>query len=115
MKAIVIVEAISTGLFYEQDILDRGYQPLVIYPYIEGKEEDKAYYENTRSACRKQLSDRTIVIPDDGCFEHLLTALKPYDIACVLAGSEMGVVLADRLAQALSLPGNPPLCPDSRG
>ena len=40
MKAIVIVEAISTGLFYEQDILDRGYQPLVIYPYIEGKEED---------------------------------------------------------------------------
>lgn len=108
MKAIVIVEAISTGLFYEQDILDRGYQPLVIYPYIEGKEEDKAYYENARSACRKQLSDRTIVIPDDGCFEHLLTALKPYDIACVLAGSEMGVVLADRLAQALSLPGNPP-------
>lgn len=34
-KAVVIVEAISTGVFYEQDILDRGYQPLVIYPYIE--------------------------------------------------------------------------------
>ena len=30
-KAVVIVEAISTGVFYEQDILDRGYQPLVIY------------------------------------------------------------------------------------
>lgn len=29
-KAVVIVEAISTGVFYEQDILDRGYQPLVI-------------------------------------------------------------------------------------
>lgn len=108
MKAIVLVEAISTGLFYEQDILDRGYQPLVIYPHIEGSKEDKAFYENVRAVCRRRLSDKSILIPDDGNFAHLLEALKPYDIACVLAGSEMGVVLADQLAHALGLPGNPP-------
>ena len=106
-KAVVIVEAISTGVFYEQDILDRGYQPLVIYPYIESSQEDKAVYEGIREASRKQLSDRTVEIPDDGDFDHLLTALAPYDIACVVAGSEMGSVLADRLAEALGLPGNP--------
>ncbi len=108
MKAIVIVEAISTALFYERDILDRGFLPLVVYPHIEGSLDEGSSYEKVRDACRKQLSDRTIEIPDDGNFEHLLTALAPYDIACVVAGSEMGVVLADRLAQALGLPGNPP-------
>ena len=107
-QAIVIVEAISTALFYEQDILDRGYLPLVVYPYIEGSAEDKADYEDIRAACRKQLSAQTVVIPDDGDLDHLLAALSPYRIACVVAGSEMGVVLADRLAQALGLPGNPP-------
>ena len=108
MKAIVIVEAISTALFYEQDILDRGYLPIVIYPHIEGSKEDKAVYEGIRAASRRQLSGRTVEIPDDGDFDHLLAALAPYEIACVVAGSEMGVVLADRLAQALGLFGNPP-------
>ena len=107
-KAIVIVEAISTGLFYEQDILDRGYLPLLIYPYIQGSQEEKRAYENVREACRKQLSEQTVLIADDGNPDHLLAALSPYEIVCVLAGSEMGVVLADWLAQKLRLPGNPP-------
>ena len=60
MKAIVIAEAISTALFYEQDILDRGYLPIVIYPHIRGDREEQAVYEGIRDACRKRLSDRTV-------------------------------------------------------
>lgn len=108
MKAILIVEAFSTGMFYLQDILDRGFLPLVIYPRQSACGALSEEYERSRAACQKKLPPQAVLIPDDGDFSHLLQALSSYDILCVVAGSELGVTLADRLVEALELPGNPP-------
>lgn len=101
MKAILIVEAFSTGMFYLQDILDRGFLPLVIYPRQSACGALSEEYERSRAACQKKLPPQAVLIPDDGDFSHLLQALSSYDILCVVAGSELGVTLADRLAEAL--------------
>lgn len=51
-------------------------------------------------------SDFAAVLPWQKDVSHTIAALRRHGIARVLAGSERGVMLADRLGEALGLPGN---------
>ncbi len=100
---VAIVECFSNGRFYLRDIEKCGLFPLVIYPKI----EDAVYLEH-RAHVRDHLSPEIPVIDAPENIEELLELLAPYNIVCVLAGSEYGVELSDQLAQRLNLPGNNP-------
>lgn len=50
----------------------------------------------------------------DGDLGRLVAALRPHRPAAVLPGTESGVVLADRLAAALGVPGNDPATSTAR-
>jgi len=102
-KYVVIVECSSNGRFYLPEVRSRGMIPLVVYPHL----PDSAYTA-MRAHTRDHLDDDILVIDAPEDMDELLDMLKPYPIACVVAGSEYGVAMADELSARLGLPGNPP-------
>ena len=101
MKYMAVVECISSGHLYINDIISHGYRPLVINP--KGAcEYDIAY----REAIKKGIRDKADYIDEDDDFDVFISKLKKYDIAAVFVGSETGVRLTDRIVKALGLRGN---------
>lgn len=103
-NCILILEPISTGANYVFDVLERGYQPLVLFP-----KNDYALYEReNRAGARERFPDSVIYLEDDGNYETLLSSIRSYPVVQVLIGSEFGAELGDRIASDLGLLGNPP-------
>lgn len=102
-----IIECASNGRFYIPEARKRGLLPLVIYPKLPLDSKDTQYGE-VRAHVRDYLDETIPVIDAPEDFDELMTLLKPYPIACVLAGSEFGVPMADELSKRLGLPGNDP-------
>jgi len=67
---------------------------------------------NVQSGARKLLGGEAFrascaaTILFDGDLKRLLSELAPWHVVAVMPGSQTGTVLADRLAEALDLPGN---------
>ena len=101
MKYMAVVECVSSGRLYIDDIISHGYRPLIINLNIHTEE-----MEEYRKLIAKGIGDKADYIDDDGDFDALLEKLKKYDIAAVFAGAENGVRLTDRLVKALGLRGN---------
>lgn len=102
MRNIIVVEAISTGYNYVEDIYRRGYNPVVLEPKAESEE-----IAESREACYKNLFRNPEIISEASTYEETLEMIKEYDPLLIVAGSESGVPLATYLADALGLPGNP--------
>ncbi|GAA4344399.1 ATP-grasp domain-containing protein [Variovorax defluvii] len=51
---------------------------------------------------------RSFVVTDAAGIEEIAAELRGFDLLCVVAGTETGVEVADRLAALLGLPGNDP-------
>ena len=100
---VAIVECSSNGRFYIAEAQRRGLQPLIIYPRL-----PDSPYTAMRAHTRDGLPKDIPVIDAPDNIDALIECLAPYDIACVLAGSEYGVAMADQLARRLGLPGNAP-------
>lgn len=101
--AMVVVDPWSTGDRLCAEIVDFGYHVILLW------EET-----NVRS---KTLPCSEVVLHKD--FETTVATLRDtlageYDIVGVLPGSETGVLLAEKVANALHLPTNPPLLAQAR-
>ena len=95
----------SSGVNYIGDIVNRGYNPVVLemkppYANVEG-------YKATVNAGYDSLSDRFDMIFERDSYEETLEAVKKYDPELIVAGSEHGVILANRLSHDLNLLCNP--------
>ena len=101
MKYMAIVECVSSGRLYVDDIISHGYRPLVIN--VKDAEADLIRY---RGIIRKGLGDKVDYIDETEDFDEFIDKLKAYDIEAVFPGSEHGVRLADRIVKALGLRGN---------
>ena len=101
MQYMAIVECISSGILYIDEIISRGYKPLVVNVYRVG--EGHTEY---RKLVAKRYADRVEYIDEGEDFEEFMTRLRRYDIAAVFPGSEAGVRLADRIVKVLGLRGN---------
>ncbi len=101
MRNIIVVDAISTGYNYVEDIVRRGYQPVVL--------NSKQSEEGIVGALADYVvyAHKPLVIKELESYEETLKMVKGYDPVLVLPGSEGGVELATRLAEDLNLPGNP--------
>ena len=101
MQYMVIVECVSSGILYVDEIISRGYKPLVVNTNTDTKE-----LRNYRDLVAKRYADRVEYIDEGDDFDDFISRLKKYDIVAAFPGSEIGVRLADRIVKALGLRGN---------
>ena len=101
MQYMVIVECISSGILYVDEIISRGYKPLVVNVNMD-TDEIKGY----RELVARRYADRIEYIDEGDDFDDFISRLKKYDIVAAFAGCEAGVRLADRIVKALGLRGN---------
>ncbi len=101
MQYMVIVECVSSGMLYIDEIISRGYKPLVVNVH-RCTEEMKNY----RAIIAKRYADRVEYIEEGEDFDEFISRLKKYDVKAAFAGSEAGVRVADKIVKALGLRGN---------
>ena len=106
-KRILVVECMSTGVNYIEDIIKRGYEPVVVEGHVALSEEYAAQIKEDRRQIRARLSSRVRYIDENPDYQEVLRQAREVNPVHVVAGSEFGVPLAVRLAQDLKLPGNP--------
>ncbi len=98
---MAVVECVSSGTLYIDEIIAHGYKPLVINTNIKTHDLD-----NYRAILRESFKDKVDFIDEDEDFDAFVEKLRGYEIKAVFPGSEYGVRLADRLITALGLRGN---------
>ena len=104
MKNILVVECVSTGLNYIEDIIQRGYNPVALSVRVG---EDAQIYAKVVEDSLKRIPYPFDKIKEQDTYEETLELVRSYNPVVIVPGSEGGVVLANRLAQDLGLKGNP--------
>ncbi len=102
MKNIVIVDALSTGFNYVDDVVKRGYNPVIVESGMLTGSNDNAVAKELY----KQMKVTPVIIRETISYEETLNEVKKYEPVLVLPGSESGVILANKLAYDLGLPCN---------
>ncbi len=97
-KIAIVVDGFSTGKYFAKRLERRGYPVL----HIQSRDDIPSFM--LHSFTKEHYIDHIIF---DGNLENLLRSLKQYQILAVIPGTETAIFLADRLAEALNLPGNP--------
>ena len=106
MRNIIIVECVSTGINFIQDIKNRNYNPIVLQTKNEEGEANQLYEKLVEESYKKIKTDFELIHEKDS-YEETLDMVKKYDPLLVIAGSEKGVILATKLANDLNLLCNP--------
>ena len=101
MRNIVIVEAISTGYNLIEDIVQRGYNPIVV------NVRDTSGVYNSHREIFKDHKHLSTVVDELEDYDKTLEMIREFDPVLVVPGNESGVPLATMLADDLGLPGNP--------
>ena len=101
MQYMAIVECASSAILYVDEMISRGYKPLVI-----NVREAQEYVVEYRKLLRKSLENKVEFIDEKENFDEFIEELRQYDIVAAFAGCEYGVRLTDRIVKALGLRGN---------
>jgi len=104
LKSIIVVDVLSTGYNYIEDIVRRGYAPVSL--------ESKVLRHSIECGIDSpinpdKLYHQPVLLKEQDSYEKTLEEVKKYDPVLVVPGTESGVVLATKLAADLGLPGNP--------
>ena len=105
MENIIIVECMSTGINFIQDIVDRNYNPIVLDTKVIDNEIGRTYNHHKQEDLKLITEDYTLITEKD-TYEETLEMVRELDPVLILPGSEKGVVLATRLANDLNLLSN---------
>lgn len=93
----IVVDAYSTGRFLAKEFSKYNIELSHVQSMSEILEFDKPYFQMEDFASKFVYREN---------LEKLLTAISKIQPSFVIAGSESGVILADRLAEKFGLPGN---------
>jgi len=101
-SAVVVVDPYSSGRFYLYELKKRGLPIIVVRSSLDVSQFFKKVYDT-----HLEYFDATLDFPELGfdldTLENALRAL-PYDIVSVIAGSDVGVELAEQLSEKMSMP-----------
>ena len=103
---ILICNFASTGVNYLDDIRSRNYEPVILDVTYPGTEEEKEVWESINMSHTK-LAQGVEVIPYNPDYEKTLEEVRKINPVAIVAGSEFGVDVANKLAADLGLVGNP--------
>ena len=101
MRNIIIVDPYSTGYNLVEDVIRRGYNPVV----LETSQEKTMELDALKEICSTYYHKPKIIKECDS-YKETLKLVKSYAPVLVVTGSEDGVPLATMLADDLGLPGN---------
>ena len=107
MRNIVVVECISTGTNYIQDIVARNYNPIVLEMAESGDNEEALLYKKIVHDSYERIKHDFDLIHEKDTYEETLAIVKELDPVLVVPGNEKGVILATKLANDLNLLCNP--------
>lgn len=111
MRNIIIVEPGSTGYNFVEDIVRRGYNPVVLEAWKDVPPEILALFkdeiEKTRADILAAMYHKPLWLQAKESYEETLAMVQSYAPAAILPGAESGVLLANRLGEDLGLPSNP--------
>lgn len=105
-EQILIVEPTSRGADYIQDALDRGYEPVLVFPPL--PDGDNEFYMNYRRHYLEKYPEKIRMIFLDETLDSLPPDIANMHVKAVLSGADFGTRWADALAEKLNLPGNSP-------
>lgn len=105
MRNIIVVECISTGKNYIGDIVNRGYNPIVLHLKDSDTEDGKKLGQHVLEEYSRIPYDFDMIYEKD-TFEETLEEVRKVNPILIVPGSERGVVLAARLSHELGLLGN---------
>ncbi len=107
LRNIVVVECISTGINYIQDIIARNYNPVVLEMAASADNEESLLYKQIVEDSYKRIKHDFDLIHEKDTYEETLAMVKELDPVLVVPGNEKGVILATKLANDLNLLCNP--------
>ena len=104
MENIIVVDCISTGVNFIADIINRGYNPIV----LELKPSDDIVDEYNQKIISNynRINEKFDMIYEKDTYEETLEAVRKVNPILVVPGCEEGVVLATKLSDDLNLLGN---------
>ena len=105
MRNIIVVECISTGKNYIEDIINRGYNPVVLHLKDSDTEDGKKFGEHVLDEY-KLIPYEFDMIYEKDTFEETLKEVRKFNPLLIVPGNERGVVLATKLSHELGLLGN---------
>lgn len=107
MRNIIIVQCMSTGKNYVQDIIDRNCNPIILeMKAFEDSDEALAHQEYVKAGYASIENNFDLIYEKD-TYEETLEMVKEYNPLIIVPGTELGVILATRLANDLGLLSNP--------
>ena len=106
MRNIIVIECRSTGKLFIEDIINRGYNPVVLHLKNDDTEEGKDYEKSILNQYKTIPFEFDMVYEQDS-FEETLAEVKKFDPLLIVPGNERGVGMATKLSHELGLLGNP--------
>ena len=107
MRNIIIVQCMSTGKNYIQDIIDRNCNPIVLEMNPFGDSEEAMIYQEEVKSEYELIENDFELIYEKDTYEETLEMVREYDPLVIVPGTEDGVILATKLANDLNLLCNP--------
>ena len=105
MRNIIVVDCISTGIHFIGDIINRGYNPIVLE--LKPTEDNVEIYNERINRSYAKINEKFDMIYEKDTYEETLDEVKKADPVLIVPGCEEGVVLATKLANELGLLCNP--------
>ena len=105
MRNIIVVECISTGKNFIGDIINRGYNPVVLDLKNSDTEDGRKYGKHVEEEY-KLIPYEFDMIYEKDTFEQTVEEVKKFNPLLIVPGNERGVVLATRLSNELGLLSN---------
>ena len=107
MRNIIIVQCMSTGKNYVQDIIDRNCNPIILEMKPFGDSEDAMIYQEEVKREYELIENDFDLIYEKDSYEETLEMVRELDPIVIVPGTEDGVILATKLANDLNLLCNP--------
>ena len=104
-RNIIIVECKSTGINFIEDIVNRGYNPVILDTASADTERGREYKEKQLKEYEHIEFDFDMIYEKE-TYEETLEMVREWDPLLVLPGNEKGVILASKLAYDLNLKCN---------
>ena len=104
MRNIIVVDCLSTGINFIGDIINRGYNPIVLQLQPAGDVES---YQAMLKHDYDLINEKFDIIYEKDTYEETIEEVRKVDPALIMPGSERGVILATKLANDLNLQCNP--------
>ncbi len=106
MRNIIVVECISTGKNFIEDIINRGYNPVVLHLKNSDTEDGIKFGKHILHEYEAIPYEFEMIYEKD-TFEETLEEVKKFNPLLIVPGNERGVILATKLSHELNLLGNP--------